>query len=110
MYVPADASGGTKQVPIGPGNALGERVVGLGLRPQPVNEPYRPTHMVTFRHPYNGQNVTVPLKLPDSTPRMEHRGNRIIYNYGSYTVEAHFLPDGAVETLYNSGFLRTMPQ
>jgi hypothetical protein len=108
LFVPADASGSMQQVPAGPDGALGEQIVGLGLAPRPYAKMLQPTHMVTFRHPYTGGNVTVPLKLPASTPRMEHRSDRIIYNYGSYTVEARFLRDGAVETRYNSGFLRPL--
>src|SRR2546430_12706548 len=34
-----------------------------------------------------GQNVTVPLRLPPDTPRMEYRYNRVIYDYGTETVE-----------------------
>ena len=47
--------------------------------------------------------ATVP---PDSTPRVQHRWDRIIFNYGSYTIEVVFLPDGTVDVVYNSGFLR----
>ncbi len=64
--------------------------------------------MVTFRHPYTGRNVTLPLTLPEGTPRLEHLADRIVYNYGEYTVEARFFRDGSVETVYNSGFLRPL--
>jgi hypothetical protein len=64
--------------------------------------------MVTFRHPCTGLTVVAPLALPDSTPRMEYRTNRVIYNYGSYTVEVHFLPDGRVDVIYNSGLFREL--
>lgn len=111
LFVPVDACGGTKQVAAGPDGAIGERLVGFGRRPQAYPNTFRPTHMVTFRHPFNGRNVTVPLTLPSDAPRMEHRDDRIIYNYGSYAVEAHFLPDGAVETVYNAGpFRSVVPQ
>jgi hypothetical protein len=50
--------------------------------------------------------VNVPLALPDGTPVIEHVGQRIVYNYGSYTVEVRFLPDGGVDVVYNSGLLR----
>jgi hypothetical protein len=107
-FVPVDACGTVSQVAAGPNGALGEQFTGLGLRPQPFNRTFRPNQMVTFRHPYNGRNVTVPLTLPEGTPRLEQRADRIIYNYGSYVVEARFLPDGSVETVYNSGFLRPL--
>jgi hypothetical protein len=46
------------------------------------------------------------LALPDGTPVIEHVRQRIVYNYGSYTVEVRFLPEGAVDVIYNSGLLR----
>jgi len=107
-FAPVDMCGTAAQVPIGPGGALGERLIGLGFLPQPYATMPRPNQMVTFRHPYSGQNITVPLTLPAGTPRLEHRSNRIVYNYGSYTVQALFLPDGSVEVTYNSGFLRPL--
>jgi hypothetical protein len=107
-YTPAGASGtATSQSPVGPGGALATRVAWFGLYREPYNVPVRPTRMVTFRHPYTGRQVSVPLALPEGTPRIEHRGNRIIFNYGSYTVEARFLPDGSVDAIYNSGPFRT---
>jgi hypothetical protein len=108
-YVPVDACGNLTQVPAGPNGALGEQLTGFGLRPQPFNRVLRPNQMVTFRHPYTGRNVTVPMTLPEGTPRLEHRADRIVYNYGEYIVEARFFPDGSVETVYNSGFLRPLP-
>jgi hypothetical protein len=62
----------------------------------------RPNQMVTFRHPITGANVTIPLRLPEDTPRIEHGSDRIIYNYGTYTVRAVFLPDGSVDTIYRN--------
>jgi hypothetical protein len=51
--------------------------------------------------------VTVPLTLPFySTPQIYHRGDRLIYDYSTETVEVVFLPDGSVDVVYNSGFLR----
>ena len=38
--------------------------------------------------------------------RLEYRYNRIIYYYGSETVEVVFLTDGTVDVVYNSGLLR----
>jgi len=108
-YVPIDACGTLKQAPCGPDGALGERLNGLGFRPQPVTQNFRPNQMVTFRHPYTGRNATVPLTLPQQgTPRMETWAEKIVYNYGSYTVEVRFFPDGSVDTVYNSGFLRVL--
>src|SRR5262249_52962054 len=68
----------------------------------------RPNVVVTFRHPYTCCNVAVPLALPEDTPRLEHRPAAIVYNSGSYTVQVRFLPDGSVETIYNSGFFRPL--
>lgn len=108
-YIPVDACGKTAQVPIGPGGALGELSTGFGLRPEPFPRLLRPTHMVTFRHAYLGSNVTLPLALPEGTPRIEHRGDAIVYNYGSYTVRVQFYQDGSMDVMYNSGFLRRLP-
>ena len=84
----------------------------VSLKPVPVAvygvpaPPPRPTCQITYKHIYTGRLVTVPLQLPDDTPRIEHRFNRVIYNYGSDTVSVIFLPDGSVDVVYNSGFLR----
>jgi len=107
-FVPADACGKTTQTPVGPKGAMGELRLGLGLRVEPYPYVVKPTQMVTFRHPYTARNVTVPLRLPASTARMEHRADRIIYNYNDYTVEARFLPDGSVDVIYNSGLARPL--
>lgn len=107
-FVPADACGAMRQVPAGPEGAIGELKRGVGLRSLPYTQPVRPNQMVTFRHPYNGRNVTVPIRLPEGTPRMEHQYDRIIYNYNDYTVEARFRPDGSVDVVYNSGLLRPL--
>ncbi len=107
-FVPVDASGTTKQVPIGPEGSMGEMKRVIGARALPYPYVVRPTQMVTFRHT-NGRNVTVPLRLPEGTARMEHRADRIIYNYNDYVVEARFLPDGSVDVVYNSGLLRPLP-
>ena len=107
-YVPVDANGNTQLQPCGPCNSPGERVRWLGaVREGYTNQP-RPTHMVTFRHPYNCREITVPMAFPAGTARLEHRRDRVIYNYGSYTVEAHFLQDGSVDVVYNAG-LRPLP-
>jgi hypothetical protein len=86
--------------------APGERLTWLGTwEPYPCPPP-RPTHTVTFRHPCTGQILSVPLSLPDDCPRLEYRTNRVIYNYGSNTVEVVFLPSGNVDVVYNSGLFR----
>jgi hypothetical protein len=105
-YVPADAYGNTRLQPAGPGGVEGEYQTWLGLVSQPAPAQPRPTHLVTFRHPCTGGTITVPIRFPEGTPRLEYRPNRIVYNYGSYTVEAHFLPDGSMNIIYNSGLLR----
>ncbi len=109
LYVPiGDACGNTRQAPHGPDGALGEKITGLGLIPRAYRETFKPTHMVTFRHPANGRNVIVPMTLSGGTPKMEYRNDRIIYNFGDHTVEAHFLPEGSVEVIYSTGFLRAL--
>jgi hypothetical protein len=107
-YVPIDACGAMTPAPIGPEGSMGELKRVFGARALPYPYVVRPTQMVTFRHS-NGRNVTVPLRLPESTPRMEHRADRIIYNYNDYVVEVRFLPDGSVDVVYNSGLLRPLP-
>ncbi len=107
-FVPADAAGNMTQVAVGPNGALGERLRGFGLTPEPYPYVVRPNQLVTFRHPYTGGNVTVPMRLPADTPRLEHRANSIIYNYGTYVVEARFYEDGSVETVYRSGPFRPL--
>jgi hypothetical protein len=107
-FVPADACGAMTQVPAGPEGTIGELKRGLGVLALPYPYAVRPNQMVTFRHPYTGRNVTVPLRLPDGPPRLEHRSDRIVYNYGDYTVETRFLRDGSVDVVYNSGLLRPL--
>jgi len=102
--------------PTGPGEALqlvpagdstaGEGAGSFGKARGSVCEPPQPTCRVTFKHLCTGQEVTVPLALPEGTPIIEHVRQRIVYNYGSYTVEVRFLPDGGVDVVYNSGLLR----
>jgi hypothetical protein len=107
-FVPADAQGAMVQVPIGPEGALGELRTGFGGTPKPYTGTAQPNRLVTFRHPYTSRNVSIPLKLPDNTPRVEHIGSRVRLNYGTYYVEVRFLPDGAADVVYNSGYLRTL--
>jgi hypothetical protein len=94
---------GTVNAPGVAGGAAGERIGPFGRVRGPVTCRLRPTHVVAYRHPFSGRTVNVSLALPDSTPRVEHRGRRVVYNYGSYTVEVEFLADGGVATYYDSG-------
>jgi hypothetical protein len=105
-YVPVDAAGNTVLKPAEPGGAPGERVTRFGTVREPVLQQSRPTHLVTFRHPWTGRCVTVPLTLPEGTPRIEYTRTRVVYNYGSYTVEAQFCRDGSVDVVYDTSLLR----
>lgn len=108
-YVPIDAQGTTSPVAIGPQGAVGERLLWVGGIPQPFTTQFRPTHLVSFQHPYSNQLIIVPMTFPEgSTPSLMYRGERVIYNYGSYTVSAVFQTDGSVEVIYNSGFFRPL--
>jgi hypothetical protein len=102
-YVPVDASGALAPEP------TGERASWYAGPTQAVTGRPRPNYVVTLLHPYTGRNVAVPLALPEySTPLIIHRRGDIIYNYGSHTVTVSFRPDGSVETIYNSGWLRPL--
>jgi hypothetical protein len=103
-YLPAGSNGTITLQPANDG--AGERVRWFGTVREPYRGALRPTHVVTFRHPYTGRNVSVPLTLPEGTPNIQHTPNRITFNYGSYTVGALFLSDGSVDIIYNSGLLR----
>jgi len=105
-YAATDGCGTMSLKPAGAAGAPGERLSFFGTVRDPVCSPPRATHVVSFQHPYTGRTVIVPLSLPEDTPRMEYRAARVIYNYGSYTVEVHFLADGSVNVVYNSGLLR----
>jgi hypothetical protein len=108
-FAPIDASGITSLKPNPATGAPGERISSFGAVVEPVAAAPRPTVQIIFRHPLTGQNVTVPLRLPPDTPRMEYRYSRVIYNYGTETVEVHFLPDGSVDVIYTSGLFRAPP-
>jgi hypothetical protein len=83
----------------------GERLTLRGWQPHECPPP-RATCIVNFCHPCSRQTVSVPLALPDSTPTMEYTTSRVIYNYGSDTVEVLFLADGSLYVVYNSGLFR----
>ena len=105
-YAPTDGCGTIALKPDGAGGAAGERISWFGAAPEPYGPPPKPTHRVTLLNPYTGRTVTVPLALPLGTPRIEHVRNRIVFNYGSDTVEVRFLPDGSLDVIYNTGLLR----
>jgi hypothetical protein len=107
-YAATDSCGRMSLKPGGPCGAVGERLSLFGAAIEPLCAPPLPTHYLSFRHPCTGQTVTVPVCLPEGTPRLEYRNDRVIYNYGSYTVEVHFLADGSVDVVYNSGILRDL--
>jgi hypothetical protein len=104
-HVPIDACGGTTLAKDAQG-AIGQRSAWVGGVKQPYFGQFKPNVIVTFRHAYTGKDVAVPMNLPSGTPRMDYRRYSIMYIYGSFTIEALFLPDGSVETIYNSGVLR----
>jgi hypothetical protein len=106
-YAPMGASGNVRLVPA-PNGAPAVRSAWLGGPAEPVNRQVAPTHIVTFLHPYSGQNINVPIIFPLGTPRVEHRLDRVVYNYSTYQIRAHFLADGSVEVSYNSGALRPL--
>jgi hypothetical protein len=104
-YGPIDNRGTAILRPIN-GGSPGERL-SFTLRWEPYNcPPPRATRLVTFCHPCSKRNIILPLGLPNDTPVMEYRTNRTIYNYGTYTVEIHFLSDGKADVIYNSGAFR----
>ena len=105
-YVPMDSSGNLALKPSDGTGGFGERVTWFGMTRTPSACPPRATCVVSFRHPCTGCPIKVPLALPEDTPIIQHRAERVIYNYGSYAVEVHFLPDGSVDVIYNSGLLR----
>ncbi len=105
-YAPTDACGTVALKPSGPGGCAGESVSWFGMVREPCALQLRPTVVATLRNPYTGALVRVPLALPEGTPRIEHVRDRVVYNYGSYAVEVQFYPDGSVDVIYNSGFLR----
>jgi hypothetical protein len=108
-YVPVDQAGNTQLTPVvkaGGAGSPGERISFLGLTNEPATTQPRPTHLVTFRHSFSGRNITVPLSLRPGTPRMSYSREAILYNYGSESVEVHFLKDGSVDVVYSTGLLR----
>ncbi len=108
-YTPRDLCGSTSLKVSGNG-AQGEwRAWSFGVVTRPYYCKMRPTHLVTFRHPCSGRNVSVPIAFPGGTPAIYHRTNAIVYSFSTYTIRAEFLPDGSVDVIYNSGIFRPLP-
>jgi hypothetical protein len=104
-YVPVPVHGA---MVLQPAAASGERLVG-SRKGCPEHYPYpEATCPLLFTNPCTGAQVQVPVVLPEGTPRIEHVWNRIVFNYGSYTIEVRFFPDGSVDVIYNSGLLRAL--
>lgn len=103
-YVANEPGGMMTLVPSPIYGSAGERITITGTCP--YDPAPRPTHTVTLRHTFTGQCVVVPLRLPQGTPNIMHRSNRIMYNYGSFNVEVRFIADGSVDVQYNSGLFR----
>lgn len=102
----AAANGCGNAVPVTVNGAPAQRAPWVGGVYEPYYRQVAPTHIVTFRHAYTGQNLNIPFVFPDGVPRVEHRADRVLYNYGTYQIQTHFVPDGTVEVIYNSGVLR----
>jgi hypothetical protein len=102
-YAPADPCGALPLAPAGPGERLAW--FGASARPEPCPPP-RANQVLGFRHPYTGRPVRVPVALPEGTPRPVYRAEWAVYDYGSYTVGVHFLPDGSADVVYDSGLFR----
>src|SRR5262245_49742015 len=100
------AEAGIRRFHFAPDSPVSTSLKPVGVYGPTPYQPPRPTMQITYKHMYTGRLVTVPLCLPEDTPRIEHRFNRVIYDYGSNTVEVIFLPDGTVDVVYNSGLLR----
>lgn len=108
-FVPAGDGPALTFQPDAPCGGAGERLSWFGgVRECSCKPPPRPTVSATFRHPYSGRCVSVPLALPEGTPVMMHRADTVIYNYGSYSVEVRFIADGSVDVIYNSGLMRAL--
>lgn len=105
-YVPIEPHGTMSPAPGGPRGVMGERISVLGTCTD-ANPPC-PTCFKCFRHPCTGQTIIVPLALPEGTPVIYHRRDRVSFNYGSYAVDVLFLPDGSVDVIYNSGLFRAL--
>jgi hypothetical protein len=104
-YVPADSGATVTMKPTG----LGERTRWFGMVREICNDPLRPNCVVNFHNPCTGRTVAIPIAFPDGTPTILHGPNRLTYDYGSYAIRVLFFPDGSVDVVYDSGFLRAAP-
>jgi hypothetical protein len=102
-YVPTDSQPHTTMKPA---CDAGETVRWFGTVRESCSCPLRPTCVLTFHHPCTGQNISIPLAMPEGTPTILHGRDRITFNYGSYAIRVLFLRDGSVDVVYDSGFLR----
>jgi hypothetical protein len=109
-YTPAQLCGyQSTNLKVGMDGSTGEwKSFALSPATQPYYSQLKPTHLVTFRHPYTNQNVTVPLAFPVGTPRVAIQNDAVVYTYTQYTIRVEFLPDGSVDTVYNSGIFRPL--
>jgi hypothetical protein len=105
-YVP-DGNGGV-QLQASPTGTPGEQPLRRGADRAYPGSPPRANYIVTVRQPYTGQDLKVPLFLPDGTPEVQHTWSRLVYNYGIYSVEIRYLADGSIDVIYDSGFLRPL--
>jgi hypothetical protein len=107
-FVPADGSNQLVLQP-GPSGAAGEwRPWAGSSRREPYSGNLRPNQLVTFNHPYTCRQVVVPLAMPGDVPQIQHVRDRVVFNYGSYTITVQFLADGSADVIYNSGFFRDL--
>ena len=104
-YVPADSGATITMKPA----SLGERTRWFGMVREPCNDSLRPNHVVNFNNPCTHQMVAIPIAFPEGTPTILHGPNRITFDYGSYAIRVLFFPDGSVDVVYDSGFLRAAP-
>jgi hypothetical protein len=107
-YSPTVVSGySSTSLKVGPNGSSGEWSPSLiGLRKEAYYQQPNATHMVTFRHPYTGQDITVPIAFPQGTPQVTYQPDTIVYNYTQYQIRVQFLRDGSVDVVYNSGIFR----
>ena len=107
-YSPTVVSGySSTSLKVGPNGSTGEWSPSLiSPRKEAYYQQPKATHMVTFRHPYSGQDVTVPIAFPQGTPQVTHQYDAIVYNYTQYQIRVQFFRDGSVDVVYNSGIFR----
>ncbi len=109
-YAPTVVAGyPSTSLKVGPDGAPGQWSSSLlSPRTEPYHFQPKATHMVTFRHPFSGQNVAVPLALPPGTPQLTYQPDAVVYTYTQYTIRVVFLRDGSVDVVYNSGLFRPL--